>query len=290
MKIWHMTYGRRGQEHRGVERIIGKINEYAPPGTELTQTEAYADLVIFHVTGRHDHVLADTRRVRANGQRYAICQYSLASTRNPNPRDWIEIWEHASPLWSYYDLRGYAEMYLAPLGADPNIFHPVEAAKDYLIGTLGIAYKDECVGECQIAAHTLRGRSVHVGPNFNSNPMVDYLSDISDSDLCLTYNRCRWFGVLRRGDGFEMPAVEAILCGVRPIMFDKPNFRLWYAGTAEFIPEGDPASVVQDLVRVLKADRPITDAEIADARRRFDWEMIMKGLWSNIWPPGERGS
>ena len=122
---------------------------------------------------------------------------------------------------------------------------------------------------------------VHVGKRFAEYPIIDFVENITDDELRTIYNQCQWFSVLRRADGFEMIGLEALLCGVRPIMFDTINYRRWYNNYAKFIPEKTVGDTVRDLIRVL-AEEPqeVTDSEIEEIKERFNWKTIIEGFWN----------
>jgi hypothetical protein len=224
-------------------------------------------------------VCNNAKKILAAKKKYAVCQYVLASCRNPDPKDWMELWDNAQVVWSYYDLPT-PKLYRAPLAADPEIFCTQDVDKKYMVGTNGNAFKAECIGEMHMAAYHAGGRVVHIGPNWDNNPIVDYKQSISDDELREVYNACDWWGALRRRDGFEMTAVEALLCGVRPIMFDQPWFRHWFDGLATFIPELPPDDVVGWVHRIFKKGaKPVTEKEIEETKRRFNWETSVKGFW-----------
>lgn len=267
-------------ESRGMGRVRDYLNKYLPASMTRVGNPDEADLVVIHVNGRHDHRVRQAEKITKSGRRYAVIQYVLQSCRNPDPRDWMWFWTQAKVTWSYYDLRPYTwNCYHAPLAADPDVFYKVNANKEYLVGTLGKDYPKECVGETRLAAFKL-GRTVHIGPEFIKDPNNDTFADLTDDQVRSIYNQCKWFSVLRREDGFEMPGLEAALCGVRPIMFDTPNYRQWYDGIAEFIPEEEPGKVVSSLKRLFaKEPRPVTDDEITEIKRRFDWAKIIGKFW-----------
>jgi glycosyltransferase involved in cell wall biosynthesis len=88
---------------------------------------------------------------------------------------------------------------------------------------------------------------------------------------------------LRRKDGFELPAVEGLLCNSRPIVYDAPRYRQWFDGLAEFIPEEDPEKVINNLVRLFqKSYKPVTEEERNETLKRFNWETIIKGFWNRV--------
>jgi hypothetical protein len=266
---------------RGMGRVVDNLDKYIPASLTRVSDPDEADLTVIHVNGRHDHRTIQARKITESGRKYAVIQYVLQSCRNPNPLDWLELWGGAVCMWSYYDLREYCPgMYLAPLAAAPDVFHTESVNKEYLVGTLGRDYKKECVGETRLAAFKL-GRTVHIGPEFIKDPNNDTFQNLTDDQVRNVYNQCQWFSVLRREDGFEMPGLEAALCGVRPIMFDTPNYRQWYDGIAEFIPEDNPSKVVGSLKNLLAHEpRPVTDAEIAEIKTRFDWKQIAEEFWN----------
>jgi len=267
-----------------IDRVVLNLERYMPEGSARTPDKEAADLVILHVYGRRDHVAREAQSILEQGKQYAIVQYAMKSTRNPNPKDWMPIWDKAKVVWSYYDLPT-PNLYLAPLAADPKIFFPVEAEKDFLVGTLGAkaCYGAECFGEVHLAAYQVRGKVVHVGEKPNENPIVTYYSYISDEELRLVYNKCNWFSALRRKEGFEMTAIEALLCGTRPIMFASPDYVRWFNGLAKFIPETTVSKTVKCLRDILGGeDCPVTKDEIEETKRRFNWERIIKGFWERI--------
>lgn len=269
-----------GYASYGISRVAFNLAKYLPPEVDIA-TEGAVDMTVLHVNGRHDHALRRASNILAQGNQYAVIQYVLQSCRNPDPKDWIELWSNAKVVWSYYDLRKYVpDLYHAPLAADPEKFYKQDMEKKYLVGTNGNTYGAECIGEVQHAAYYAGGNAVHVGEKFNSDPIVEYFTNIDDNRFREIYNQCRWFSCLRRGDGFEITAVEALLCGVRPIMFDTPNYRQWFDGLAEFIPEVGSGEVAGRLKRIFKnGPKPVTDAEIQETKNRFNWEKIINGFW-----------
>ncbi len=271
-----------GYDSYGISRAALNIAKYMPKDLEVTTDPDSADLVVIHVNGRHDHNVRYAQKTLARGAKYVVVQYVLGSCRNPNPEEWKDLWDDAKFVWSYYDLGKYIKnFYHAPLAADPEKFYVMpEVEKQYLIGTNGNSYDSECLGEVRMAAYEVNGKVLHVGPEYAKDPMVTTLSNISDDKLRECYNMCRNFSALRRKDGFEMVAIESLLCGVRPIMFDTPNYRQWFDGLVEFIPEGTPAETMREIRGLLRTERnPVTLEDINEVKRRFNWEVIIKGFW-----------
>lgn len=267
-----------------LKRIADALTRYAPEWAEVTEDYDEADLVMMQITGRHDHRTIEGRNLKAKGKKYAVIQLVLGSCRNPDPADWQELWSGADVVWSYYDLPGEFNFYHAPLGVDPDVFYLEERERDYIIGSMGNYYKQECIGEVQAALwYRKQGRGVHIGENFNHHPAIDYLHGISDDDLRGIYNRCEWFSCLRRKDGFEMTVLESILCGARPIVFDTPNYKQWFDGLATFIPEDRPEKLTGTLGSLFrKPAPPVTEEHRQTVIERFDWKVIIEGFYAGI--------
>ena len=268
----------------GVSRVALQLEKYLPSDFVITNDPVSADLTVLHVIGRHDHNLERAKRILDAGHKYAVIQYALKSTRNPDPKEWVGFWAGAKVVWSYYNLKAYVPgMYHAPLGTSPGIFYQEpDTPKNYLLGTnaSGSCYQAECIGESRLAVFRAGGRMLHVGESFGSDPSVDHFENVSDDEMRHFYNQCRWVSALRRKDGFELIAAEALLCGVRPIMFDTPNYRQWFDGLAHFIPEASVRDTVRNLTKLLQGkERPVTEAEILETKRRFSWPLILQGFW-----------
>jgi hypothetical protein len=262
-----------------ISRITNALGMYLPAGFESVSDPQEAELIILHVTGRNRHTTTAAQEILKQGKSYAVIQYAMKSTRNPDPADWMELWNSAKVVWSYYDLPA-PNFYQAPLAAGSDVFQQMDTDKLYMVGTVGNCYQAECIGEVHLAVWQTSGMAVHIGEKFNDSPTVSYVQNISDDNMCILINTCNHFSSLRRKEGFEMPAVEALLCGVRPIMFDTPNYRQWFDGLAEFIPEAGISETFASLKKIFKRKpRPVTDDEIAETRKRFNWERSVKGFW-----------
>lgn len=250
--------------------------------SELNKRPLELDLQVMHVTGRNEQL---KRRTAALNKPYAIIQHSLRSTRNPNCKDWIEVWDGAVAVWSAYDLYELCRQdgltpsfnfYYAPFGV-AEVFHARPVTKRYLIGCSG-DYVTEGVRECIKAA---RHRVLHLGKELNIEN-VDDISGVSDDKLAELYSRCHYFSGLRRTEGFELPAAEALLCGAVPILYDQPHYRKWYDDFGVFITENSRGEVIEQLEQVLAVSRLLTDDQIAKARQLFDWDRIIEGFYGHI--------
>lgn len=269
-----------------LSRVADALTKYKPEGVEIVSDEAEADIVVLHVIGRQDQVLEKAR----NLPRYAVIQYAVRSTLRPATTGWLPLWENADLVWSYYDLFSLCEedgitpdfdFYHSALGVDP-IFQRSDLFKTFLIATSGQSYLTESVRECVLAASHFPLPVFHLGAELDKE-RVTCKTGISDEELCHYYSQAMYVSGLRRVEGFELPAAEGLLCGARPILFDKPHYRKWFNGLALFIPEGDRDEVIKSLVKIFAAPyQPVTVAERRDAAQRFNWETICTKFWEKL--------
>lgn len=265
MNVYFEPYGVANTA--GNRRIYSALRKHMPVGVYESSYNT-ADMIIYYVCGRHDQL--ERAISELHGRKYVIIQIALQSTRNPNPKDWMSIWNNAKLVWSYYKLP-LDDYYHAPLAADPEIFHLVHGVdRNILVLTNGSTIDNESLSEVHEAANSVGGIAEHV-------------SGVSDFELCIKYNSANFVSALRRKDGFEMPAIEGLLCGARPIMYDTPNYRQWFDSLAEFIPETDPLSVIEELKLLFKKPfRSVSLTESLEVLKKFDWGNITREFWSRI--------
>ncbi len=279
---------------RCLRRITDALTRYAPREVEIVTDRQQADLVLLHVIGRHDRMYREAAEATKRGQRYAIGQWVLRSSQKPETRAWWALWQQAAVIWSYYDLNAaliadgdkwsIPRFYLAPLGVDSDVFHPLDGPRPYAVGITGFDRhytRPECHREIAAATTRIKATVWHLGPTSPLGSHVTHEDGIDDETLAARYRACRYVSGLRREEGFELPAAEGLLCGARPVLFDTPDFRRWYAPWGVFVPETRRRS---DLVAALaqhlaQPPAPITALEWAAAADRFDWRQIIRGFW-----------
>jgi hypothetical protein len=291
MKVYQDLEGWMSQ---GIKRVGHAVRRYAPSDIEFVDTAEMADLVVLHTVG-------DGQRSRwLNPDRpYAVIQYCLRTTELPDTKDWLPFWRTAKAVWSYYDLfekcfedesypRGDYQkpfnFYHAALGGDGNVFRPsMPMRKTFLFGTSGYIADTESVGECYRVCRKRDRDMFHLGPNLNLGDGVTYVTGIPDDTLAEMYSRCSYISGLRRVEGFELPAVEGLLCGARPVLFDVPHYRQWFGEFAEYVPEVEPAALVDHLLSLVSSPiRAVTQAERSQAVQQFNWETLVKGFWEAV--------
>lgn len=280
------------QPDRALSRIVGALQATAPAGITCVSKAKDADLVVLHVIGRRKQTEAEIRTIREAGQRYAVMQYVLRSTLEPNCSAWIDIWRGAETVWSYLDLADACwsdgltpdfSFYHAPLGADPDVFTvDPSVARTAALTTCGRDWLTESVREGVLAAQALGLGVQHLGSTLR-RPGVTCYAGIPDAEVAQVYQRSRYVSGLRRVEGFELPAAEGLLCGARPVLFDRPHYRQWYGDLAVYIPEGPRPQVQAGLVDLLQGPYvAVTPAERRDAQARFSWPRVCGGLWERV--------
>jgi D-inositol-3-phosphate glycosyltransferase len=302
---------------RAMTRVANALAEYAPipqpdgSGVQIVKTEAEADLVVLHVIGEEG--ITEAKRLHDAGKKYAIIQYCLRSTQKPDTNDWLETWKNAELVWSYYDLYQLCaedgndgeslgselvdfNFYHAPLGVDNDKFrHWTSVPKRFEILTSGYVAESECVHEALDAIRHLPNnpKMYHLGPDNiftiqDKDRFVKTGLGLDDDTLAQMYSRSRYVAGLRRVEGFELPAAEGLLCGARPICFDKPHYRKWFGTWAEYITEGSPQEVSAQLLAIFQGEyRAVTEQEVSDAKKAFDWGFLCGNFWFHALPKTE---
>lgn len=292
---------------RAIQRISDALALHAPKGAEVARIppirkdtrrsaeipgEADGDVVVLFANGLRDHQQALADRCVRRGQRVAVWQIALRTTRHPSTEQWRDLWARAAVVATYYPLDTWVKedggapvdfnFLHAPLGVDASVFTPEPAAeREFTVMTSGQRRSQESVAECDDAAHAVGGRVFQLGPVFGMRSRTLVLSGITDPELAGFYRRCRFVSGLRRHEGFELPAAEGLLCGARPVLYDQPHYRGWFGDWAEYVQERDQESVTRDLTRLFeRGPRPVSAEERTSAATTFDWAKIARGFWA----------
>ncbi|KKQ98309.1 MAG: hypothetical protein UT24_C0007G0071 [Candidatus Woesebacteria bacterium GW2011_GWB1_39_12] len=271
-----------------ISRITNALKKYLSLEHTLTENPEGADFVVVCDYGRRRKTLWYTQKLIEQKKRYAIIQLSVRSTPNPNTLDWLPIWEKAELTWSYYNLPELCredgntpnfKFYWAPLGVDAEIFKETKAERRFIIAGTGTGkrWNRECKNEILEAARSVKKTVFQLGTG-ESSKEVFYSNGMNDTTLAQYYSQCQFVSGLRRIEGFELPVLEGLLCGARPICFDKPHYRKWFNEFAEYIPEDKKK--VENLIKLFqKGARPVSKSEKDYVKKNFDWEKICRGFW-----------
>lgn len=266
-------------------RVARALVRYAPEDVVFVEDEDHADLLVHHVIGTDavEYML---------DKPCAVIQYCVA-TASDSKEVWGPLWSRARLVWSYYDLSNDmpsdARFYLAPLGIDPTFVECVSRGARHGVVTSGYVShpRAEAIEEVALAASALGIPAYHLGPKPEGMeampPGMVLIGGITDKRLSGFYGVSHWVSGLRHVEGFEMPCIEGLACGARPIVFDRPDMHLWYNDHAIFIPEmhGEPlVDLLTSLMRCLPA--PVTHEERQRVLKTFNWETIVTGFWTKL--------
>lgn len=290
---------------RGIQRVRKALVDYLPEGVELVSTIEECDFAILHIYGRHTTMMHKIGYLKSKGKGYAMIQYCLKSTMRPETKHWLNMWDGAKVVWSYYDIpqlmmdeisggnsaikAGMEKLtienfYHAPLGVDSEVFKDSEhPEKQFVIAASSQHALSESVRECAFAAKTVGKKMLHIGHELRRGDDIVCVSNVSDRELPKFYAESEFVSGLRRIEGFEFPVIEGLLCGARPIVFDRPEMRHWFGEFAIFIDEGSREEVINTLKNVFdKGASPVTESEKQLVRERFNWQTIISGFWQRI--------
>lgn len=273
---------------RAMFRVADALRSTAPSGIKIVHEPGRADRQIVHAIDSHPERRPDVP--------YAVIQYCVYSARDATEEQFNDLWGGAVAVWSYYDIAKRmphgAQFYHAPLGVAGDTFKGDNGNARYL-GVVTSGYVSgpgaEAIEEVANAA-LMAGISVfHLGPEQIEGMDVRRERswragrNLSDEALAGTYSRARWVSGLRHVEGFELPVIEGLACGARPIVFDRPDMRQWYDGFAEFVPECSGRPLVSRLAALFERQpRPVTPAEREAVLARFDWRSVASGFWREV--------
>jgi len=284
MKIFVETF----RFDHAMYRIRDAIKKHLPRDYKYVKTKEEADLVVVIAYGHKSVIRKYIEWLLAHKKKYILLQLNLKITNDPTASGWMPLWQSAEYVWSYFDLLKICEeeeveplfkFYHSPLGVDGNVFKEVPSKRIYKIASSGNGrgWSKECKNQIIKATEGTDWKIFNLGLGENTDKII-YSNDMPDEKLVKFYSQCEFVSGLRKVEGFELPIIEGILCGARPICFDTPNFRQWFDGIAEFIPEDNNTS--EHLRKLFeKGARPVEQVEKDYVRAKFDWQMILRLLW-----------
>lgn len=278
-------------------RIAQALTATAPPWVKVVQDVATADLQVVQVSTLN-------ARLNIRAPRYAVVQHALVYEHKGGGREhikvppgfnpWEALWARALAVWCPADIAAAlqrcsrAEYFHAPFGVDLGVFKPSGVPRDVGIVTTGFSNHYEAIAEAAGAAHQCGLTSVHLGP-WEVDGMAATLSgrsvvnSLTDNELAALYSRAHWVSGLRYYEGFELPVLEGLACGARPLAFDTPDNRAYYGIHAVYVPVSQGEELVQRLADVMAAPPPpVNDAELEAVSARYGWEQLANGYWAAL--------
>lgn len=302
-----------------MRRTAQALKATAPDWVEIVDDPASADLQVLHAVDLHvrQHLVAPRYAVMMHCLDYvadpAGTGDNLPITSAPGVEPWAEVWQDATVVWSYYNLarrpfqwegrsdhlgtaipsgeRTAPHFYYAPLGVDGATFVKTQVGnRPVACVTTGYVSgpRAEAIEEVALAAAHGNWQVRHLGPSQVGGmtarvPGWSAVSGISDAELVALYNSTRYVSGLRHGEGFELPVIEGLACGARPICFDLPCYRAWFDKYAAFVPPSHGGPLVDRLIEVLqRPPRPVLPEERRALLQQFHWPSIAVGFWRAI--------
>ncbi|NPV52076.1 MAG: glycosyltransferase [Firmicutes bacterium] len=277
-----------------IHRVEKEFKRFAPEDFQFVGRYDIkeADLIIVQFIGRDGLV---DYLIEA-GKPYVVILYCITPGSNlGNIRSTYDyqMVKNACCTYSFHPLAemGFAgNLLLGPLGVNPETFYmePSVERSNTIISTAWVA-ASEGFQEIYTAAKQSGGKVVHVGcpltrecgDIFEDAFYIRY-ENVTDDKLRELYNSCKYVSGLRRSCGFELPVLEGLLCGSRPICFDNPYYTRWFKDLAIFVPETFD-HLVEDLVAIFRSDyRPVMQDEIAYVVENFSWHKIAQNFWNFV--------
>lgn len=292
-----------GDLSKGIHRVAYALARYAPDWVEIVDSHLKADVWVLHVIGHGS--MTEAQKHIDSGRTLAMIQYCLMTTEDSRPEAWMSWWRQSKLVMTYYDLPKFVAQHgtfdearhfgahivdhvmMTPLGCDASVFRPGRPLrKPYLIGTSGTIAETEGAIECHDACTRLDRRQFHLGPQMpfgDSGAAVAFMQNCPDTQLAEFWSQCSYVAGLRRIEGFELPAIEGLLSGARPIMFDAPHYTRWFGEHAEYVTESSPDEVTDQLTEIMRGRvRMVTEQERAKVSMMFDWQTIATEFWERL--------
>jgi glycosyltransferase involved in cell wall biosynthesis len=270
-----------------MHRLNAQLRRHAPAPVRFARTPGEADLQVLDVIGlgsleylRHDH--------------YVLIQHCFLTTEQPptgsRAEFWLPLFRSARLVVSHYDLPSLAgasdfPFLRLPLGVDGRVFYDRQRAqRPACVLTTGHDPAGEAIRECRDAAARVNQPMIHVGSHFDFMGDGCLVADrVTDDRLAELYSEARYVSGLRRGEGFELPVVEGLACGARPICFDLPAYRQWFEQYAVFVPDADSATLTDAITEILSTPpRPVSPDERDRVLEVFSWPRICHEFWTRV--------
>jgi hypothetical protein len=266
-----------------MHRVTNALIRYAPPEIEFVPyaSAESADLQILQ------YWTSDLVSW-IKSPRYALIYHCTNQTFPDSPIVGApkEFIDRAVFVASWQPLPDGTKYYPMPLGADPELWFPLGNTQPiYTCMTTGYVAESECIQEVYNATRAVGGEMVHVGGDcIRGKGLVRY-ENVSDTVMRHLYNQSMYVSALRRGEGFEIGAVEALMSAsfARPVIFDRPDQQVWLGKFCITIHEDTPENVEAQLRDIFSvAPKPVTPEERAEVVSALSWEPIVKGFWKAL--------
>lgn len=272
-------------------RVIYRINKYlkllAPSYVNFVKEPSQADLQILDVIGQ------GSLKFKYNNN-IIYLQHCYLTAETTSQDYWLPLFKESKLVVTYMNLpklTGSSDFSFLrlPWGVDPSVFFNTMKPKKYMALTTGYVASTESIQEVYDSVSKINQKLVHVGGNLKLGYYCDHFENISDEKLNELYNNSMFVCGLRKGEGFELPIIEGLMCGARGICFNADHYRFWYEDLVEYIEEGKSfeesysQSIVDQLDNLFsKAYRPVSLSEISLVKEKFSWKNIFSTFWKRV--------
>lgn len=122
-----------------------------------------------------------------------------------------------------------------------------------------------------------------LGGNRSACSFYDFLGPVDDGEMVQELQRARFAAVMREFEGFEMPGIEALFCGARPVVFDISTYS-WYAANAVVVRSGTtPFELFGQLTSAFRrGPDPVGAVELAQLHAKFSWQSLVPGFFEQV--------
>lgn len=178
--------------------------------------------------------------------------------------------------------------HLQPLGVDPTIFTPgpVWSARRHDVYTFGYVAETEFIDAIERACRKAGRLMLHSGKDFRWTAANYIFAPPAKSphEVAKRYQICRYANAMRLPYGFELAALESVLCGARPICLDLNCYRHWFAEIPSYVSVDDdtPLAAANRIAEILDTDRPPTEAEQSWIRETYNWDAVSHLFWQRL--------
>jgi glycosyltransferase involved in cell wall biosynthesis len=109
-----------------------------------------------------------------------------------------------------------------------------------------------------------------------ANDMVDTIGHASHADLALAYNAADLLVYPSSYEGFGMPVLEAMACGLPAVALDNTAFPEFAGGVARLLPDAEVETLREGILGALGDEAWRAEARRAGPERaaRYDWRLV----------------
>jgi glycosyltransferase involved in cell wall biosynthesis len=260
------------------KRISNALHVHAPSWVEWTDYES-ADIMIVHVVGGGEVEMCEKPKPKV------IIQHCYF-TASAHEIDYAKYWEQALLAVSFHDLRKYTDKvipyYGMPWGADPAVFkYSNKGRRNIKVMATGHVAETEGIDKLFEACKTTGFSLFQTGGNFGWDPKhYFFLPYMEDEDLADILNSTQYVSALRFIEGFELMAIEGLMCGARPLVPDDPTYD-WYREHAITIyKDKDITTQLVDIFKV--TPNPVSPEEHRQIVEKFSWDKLVRDFFEAL--------